>query len=159
MQQHKPVFRQPEDYLATFNMVTTSPIANGSHHATGNQLKFMNALPSDIIIEIFSFLTQQDSLTCMAVCRDWYDFIPQYAQDLWKELHLDLGDLLKDHKRREKLLGSHVESVVIKQGRTVVAKDVLDASSIHKLRAWGCTNIQFIGKTIGKLRNGNALII
>ncbi|KAI8148007.1 hypothetical protein BJV82DRAFT_709694 [Fennellomyces sp. T-0311] len=74
----------------------------------------MFTLPSDIVIEIVSYFSQQDCLTCMAVCRNWYETIPQYTQSVWKEVILDERYLSRTHHRRERCLGDHVESVIIR---------------------------------------------
>ncbi|KAI8148408.1 hypothetical protein BJV82DRAFT_265203 [Fennellomyces sp. T-0311] len=109
----------------------------------GKRLGFITALPSDIVIEIFVHLSQQDSLTCMAVCRDWYSIVPQYAQDLWKELRLSERDASSNHQRRYQCLGSHVKTVIVKPTRKSkrVDEKVLHAIMI-KLLQWGCTEIK-----------------
>ena len=77
------------------------------------QLAFFVALPSDIVLEIMSYLNQQDCLTCMTVCRDWDKVIPEYTRPVWSKLNIKTGDLHKYQRRRERCLGSHVKSVVI----------------------------------------------
>ena len=118
--------------------------SNGPRNLSKQQLGFLSALSSDIVLKIFSYLTQQDCLTCMAVCRDWYATVPQYSQDTWEELQLDWRDASIDHQRRQQCLGSHVKRVSIKS-----MSDKEDLSSItlmQRLLDWKCTRIQSLGK-------------
>ncbi|KAI8148121.1 hypothetical protein BJV82DRAFT_654003 [Fennellomyces sp. T-0311] len=100
----------------------------------------MFTLPSDIVFEIFSYLNKEDCLVCMAVCRDWYGFTPQYAQSIWMELQLDPRDLSVTHGRRERCLGSHVETVTIGSTELLNEESYMYAL-MQKLQDWGCTGV------------------
>ncbi|KAI8137057.1 hypothetical protein BJV82DRAFT_675218 [Fennellomyces sp. T-0311] len=41
------------------------------------QIEFIATLPSDVVLEIFAYVDQQDCLTSITVCRDWYPAIPE----------------------------------------------------------------------------------
>ena len=117
------------------------------------QLGFLSALYRDIVLEIFSYLTQQDCLTCMAVCRDWYATVPQYAQNIWKEIQLDRRDASIDHQRQQQCLGSHVKRVSITS--TSDKEDLSSITLMQRLLDWKCTRIQSLGKP-GKLTRNNS---
>ncbi|KAI8136765.1 hypothetical protein BJV82DRAFT_675644 [Fennellomyces sp. T-0311] len=94
------------------------------------------ALPSDIVMEIFSLLEQRDFLTCMAVCRDWYDFIPYCAKDVWAAVRFGVHDIRMENKRQIRCLGEHVKTVVL----DTLAEDLYNL--MNKLFEWGCTKIK-----------------
>ncbi|KAI8137051.1 hypothetical protein BJV82DRAFT_636981 [Fennellomyces sp. T-0311] len=101
------------------------------------QLRFL-ALPSDIVLTVFSFMDQQDCLTCMAVCYDWYTVIPQYAQNAWKSLRLGENDIGKKDQCVIRCLGDHVKSVIFNNLEN--DKDLYDL--MHQLLEWGCSAIE-----------------
>ncbi|KAI9250997.1 hypothetical protein BDA99DRAFT_563912 [Phascolomyces articulosus] len=89
-----------------------------------NEHTFINQLPFDIVTSIFSFLNQQECLTCMSVCRPWFDEIPQYTINNWKTVQLfpsrqdnsnsrsDIAnDDLNPYYRLKYCLGNHLENV------------------------------------------------
>ncbi|KAI8138341.1 hypothetical protein BJV82DRAFT_295314 [Fennellomyces sp. T-0311] len=94
--------------------ITGDDIVPVSKVPSAQQLSFMHTLHSDVAIEIFSYLSQQDCLTSMAVCRDWYHAIPQYTQKIWRELRFKEGDVRADNHRRQRCLGSHVKMELYK---------------------------------------------
>ncbi|KAI8142915.1 hypothetical protein BJV82DRAFT_713618 [Fennellomyces sp. T-0311] len=119
--------------------MTISGIDNAAE-ADEKELKnvgFMTALPSDIILEIFSYVSQQDCLRCMTVCQAWDSAIPQYTQHLWKHLTLGSNDVYNDYRSRERCLGSHVKHLYVN-----VADDRELCVLVQKLVDWGCTEIQ-----------------
>ncbi|KAI8142222.1 hypothetical protein BJV82DRAFT_669884 [Fennellomyces sp. T-0311] len=111
---------------------------------SNKQLGFLSALPNDVLFAIFEYLSKQDCLKCMAVCHDWYDAIPQYAQRAWEELLLDEWDADRVHHQTfELFLGNHVKRVTITpsfQPSSSVQEHTLYAL-LQKLLDWGCTNI------------------
>ncbi|KAI9498903.1 hypothetical protein BDB00DRAFT_325222 [Zychaea mexicana] len=98
-------------------------------------------LPFDIVSTIFSFVHQADVLTCMAVCRAWYDRVPQYTEKLWRTIHITSPDVLTASYRRDRCLGSHVKSVVFE---TVPEEQLY--STMRKLVELGCDGIETLGK-------------
>ncbi|KAI9270574.1 hypothetical protein BDA99DRAFT_502150 [Phascolomyces articulosus] len=70
-------------------------------------------LTYDISTLIFSYLTQQDCLKAMSVCKLWYDCVPQYSKDLWKTLKLEPRQLQIINRRHARCIGGHVKSVII----------------------------------------------
>ncbi|KAI8137054.1 hypothetical protein BJV82DRAFT_367035 [Fennellomyces sp. T-0311] len=122
-----------------YNSTDSAPIAEStSHHEFG----FMTALPSDLIPEVLSYLDQSDSLECMAVCRYWYDAIPQYAQNIWKEVHFRTRDAYMAHQRRERCLGRHVKGVVLEPPESSFQVEEQEVHIlIQKVLEYGCTNI------------------
>ncbi|KAI8137052.1 hypothetical protein BJV82DRAFT_636983 [Fennellomyces sp. T-0311] len=103
-----------------------------------DQLGFMAALHPDIVFEILSFLDQADCLTCMAVCRDWYQTIPKYSEGIWTILKFNARDVQEENQRQIRCLGEHVKSVSL---------DAFESESdvyyvLHKLFDWGCTKIK-----------------
>ncbi|KAI8138931.1 hypothetical protein BJV82DRAFT_628456 [Fennellomyces sp. T-0311] len=101
------------------------------------QLGYMAALHPDIILTVFGYLTQDDCLRCMAVCRDWYDMVPQYSQSLWKKVCLSGQNAHKENQRQILCLGDHVKIVIL---------DTFDDEQglyrvMHKLFKWGCTQL------------------
>ncbi|KAI9251509.1 hypothetical protein BDA99DRAFT_563773 [Phascolomyces articulosus] len=76
---------------------------------------FMNALPFDIVNEIFSYLSQDDCIKSMAVCRTWYERVPIYSSYLWRKVEFLPGDQhtrLKNH-RFLRCLGPHVRQAIL----------------------------------------------
>ncbi|KAI7856686.1 hypothetical protein BDC45DRAFT_61386 [Circinella umbellata] len=88
-----------------------------------NLTNFLNKLPYDIIHNIFSRLTQQDCLECMAVSMVWMELVPQYTTMLWKKIKISFDDNdYSDHEeelvtqlspKMIRCLGSHVRHIVI----------------------------------------------
>ncbi|KAI9250965.1 hypothetical protein BDA99DRAFT_575298, partial [Phascolomyces articulosus] len=83
-------------------------------------MTFMDG-PYDIILRIFSYLSQHDCLMCMSTCRDWYNRIPQYTENNWKTLRITRRDFYVvfnrqirfiENKRRDKCLGKHVKNII-----------------------------------------------
>ncbi|KAI8146788.1 hypothetical protein BJV82DRAFT_397480 [Fennellomyces sp. T-0311] len=72
---------------------------------------FIDSLPFEITVKVFSFLKQRDCLACMAVCRQWYTMVPLYSRDVWKELYISTNGIYEDSKRWEQCVGVHVEQV------------------------------------------------
>ncbi|KAI8138367.1 hypothetical protein BJV82DRAFT_295975 [Fennellomyces sp. T-0311] len=104
------------------------------------QLSFLNALPYDVVIKIVSFWTQQDCLTCMAVCRNWYHMIPQFTHNIWREIQLHSGDIHLDHQRRQRCLGGHVKRVVLLYMTPILL--------MQRLVDWDCTKVEDLGKIV-----------
>lgn len=49
----------------------------------------LNDLPSEILVEIFTHLSIQDSLRVGCVCRRLY-FLVQYSEEIWKRVEIDV---------------------------------------------------------------------
>ncbi|KAI8137032.1 hypothetical protein BJV82DRAFT_675196 [Fennellomyces sp. T-0311] len=114
-----------------------------SENESHRQLGFIATLPSDIVLEIFSHLNQQDCLTSMAVCRDWYAAIPEYTRSIWKDLVFS-ERVARDHRRRELCLGSHVKNITIEPSEPGPVVEQELRTLIHKLLDWGCTQVESI---------------
>ena len=106
------------------------------------QLGFLAALPPDIIPEIFSSMNQRDCMTCLAVCRDWYQAVPQYTQDIWRTLKLDARDTDTNNGCLIRCLGTHVKNVILD---SLVSEDDV-YHTMQRLLDWGCINIHSFGK-------------
>ena len=115
--------------------------------AVDQQFSFLNALNYDIVTQIISYLTQQECLACMAVCRDWYHKIPQHSQNIWREIELVRKDVPVNHLRRQQCLGSHVKRVVILYVHSDKKRGSL-TTLMQRLLDWKCTNIEYLG-TVG----------
>ncbi|KAI8142905.1 hypothetical protein BJV82DRAFT_111021 [Fennellomyces sp. T-0311] len=100
-------------------------------------LGFIGALPGDIVLKIFSHVSQQDCLTCMATCRAWDRAIPEYSQLTWKKLVIEPSDTYKNGQRRERCLGSHVKQVDI-----YATEESQLYLLMQRLVNWGCTEIE-----------------
>ncbi|KAI9245692.1 hypothetical protein BDA99DRAFT_285829 [Phascolomyces articulosus] len=72
-----------------------------------------NELPFDIVTKIFSGISQRDCLTCMTVCRSWYDQLPQYTQDtVWSKLFISSTTVLPQNNQRwKRCIGKHVKHI------------------------------------------------
>ena len=93
----------------------------------------------------------------MAVCRDWYNAIPQYTQPLWKELHLDSQDINKNHKRRNYCLGHHVKTVTL-QALKNEKDQLLLCTLVKQLITWKCSDVLTVGKQTLSLNEFHILI-
>ncbi|KAI8143299.1 hypothetical protein BJV82DRAFT_612224 [Fennellomyces sp. T-0311] len=103
------------------------------------QFGFLGTLPSDIILSIFAFFNQQDCLTCMAVCRDWYNVVPQYAKSAWTTIHVQRNDGITENVRQIRCLGNHVKNVTLEK-----LKEQDLCFIMHMLVEWGCTKIRYL---------------
>ncbi|KAI8137055.1 hypothetical protein BJV82DRAFT_584031 [Fennellomyces sp. T-0311] len=136
-------------------MITTSTtdVTNDSSNASHEQHKSsLLALPGDIVLEIFAHLSKQDCLRCMAVCRDWYNNVPEYTRNVWKELRLS-NKTLSNHGMIERFLGNHVKKLVIEPRRQYYKERVEEIelhSLLQKAVSWGCTEVESIGKTVSQ---------
>ena len=77
------------------------------------EYNILNVFPFDVITNIFSYVAQEECLTAMAVCRNWYDRVPVYSETLWKTLKLGGSDMLMINKRLGRCLEGHVKDVFI----------------------------------------------
>ena len=111
---------------------------------SSNTFSFINRLDFDIIVVIFSFLRQQDCLTCMTVCKDWYIRVPDYSFNNWKTLQFSgTNALTAINDRRLKIcLGNHVNSVEF----NLIKKEHQANFIIQKLLELGCHKINSLGK-------------
>ncbi|KAI9250970.1 hypothetical protein BDA99DRAFT_608258 [Phascolomyces articulosus] len=100
---------------------------------------FDDQLPFDIIKNIFSHLNQHDALTCMAVCKDWYDQIPHYTTDIWQTVRFSERSIHPFNKRRQKCLGNHVKNVIFDKFE---GEDLYDA--MQYVLDNGCNELQSI---------------
>ena len=118
-------------------------LRNGSH----SPRRFMAPLSNDIIFQIVAQLDQQDCLTTMAVCRDWYYTIPFFTLDIWKNVKLSESDASMNNRRLERCLGPHVKSVIIgpRRGSACIQEEALIALLQKLFYQWECTNIQSLG--------------
>ena len=102
----------------------------------------MSILPLELLPTIFSYLSQQDCVNSMAVCRDWYSLVPQYSQGVWEYLRISQRNVYKINKRWEKSVGEHVKKVVFLH--------ILDENQLYqlmqKLYDCNCTKLKSIGK-------------
>ncbi|KAI9494745.1 hypothetical protein BDB00DRAFT_927947 [Zychaea mexicana] len=82
---------------------------------TRSTIGFMDALPFDIVSEIFSYLTQDDCIKSMSVSKSWYERVPIYCTHLWRTVELLPGDRHKRLKNQRFLqcLGPHVRKAVL----------------------------------------------
>ncbi|KAI9496578.1 hypothetical protein BDB00DRAFT_807881 [Zychaea mexicana] len=121
------------------------------------QLTMMELFPFDIVVAIFSHLSQQDCLNAMAVCRNWCDRIPQYTEDNWRALRLSRRDIngMLNHRRRSRCLGKHVKCVNI----CSIMKEHQVLAILRKLLAWGCTEIESLAfKSCSATMNQDAFL-
>ncbi|KAI8147457.1 hypothetical protein BJV82DRAFT_595520 [Fennellomyces sp. T-0311] len=102
------------------------------------QLGFMGALYSDILLMVFSYLDQQDCLTCMEVCQAWQQIVPLYSQSVWETVSFSSRGLSMDTVYLEQCLGDHVKTVVFDGNE---GKDKL-YHIMRKLVDWGCNKIE-----------------
>ncbi|KAI8149859.1 hypothetical protein BJV82DRAFT_652143 [Fennellomyces sp. T-0311] len=72
---------------------------------------FLDKFPLEIATVIFSFLTQDDCVTCMSVCQQWYTIVPQCSQGVWKDLCISGIDTRVKDARWRLCIGEHVRSV------------------------------------------------
>ncbi|CDH57090.1 predicted protein [Lichtheimia corymbifera JMRC:FSU:9682] len=127
---------------------TTNPLPHSMTTTTepsslpiSSRIDLLQSLPYDVVITILSFLTQQDCLRCLEVCREWCTLIPMYAREtVFREIQLD-EQYLGDNKSMHKFLGPHVDAVSFKKCHRL--DRVLDM-----LHAKQCSNIQRLGKYI-----------
>lgn len=105
------------------------------------RVDLLQSLPYDVVITILSFLTQQDCLRCLEVCREWSTLIPMYAREtVFREIQLDEQHLDgSSRSNMHKFLGPHVDAVSFKKCHRL--DRVLDM-----LHAKQCSNIQRLGK-------------
>ncbi|KAI9250982.1 hypothetical protein BDA99DRAFT_541624 [Phascolomyces articulosus] len=102
------------------------------------QFGILNNLPFDVLVTIFSFLNQQDCLTCMAVNRTWYQHVPEYTKDIWKQVSFSKKDIHKSNHRREKCIAKHVMSVTFDMFNEENKLYIM----MNKLLKWGCDKIE-----------------
>ena len=137
----------------TRSTITTSepPKKNAGMVVPSQSLSnFLYKLPYDIIHNIFSRLTQQDCLECMAVSIVWMELVPQYATMLWKNIKVSFDD--NDHLDQEnelvtrlsprmiRCLGSHVQNIIVSHCNEEQVQLILSA-----LSKCGC-NPRTVGK-------------
>ncbi|KAI8138433.1 hypothetical protein BJV82DRAFT_630813 [Fennellomyces sp. T-0311] len=92
--------------------------------------RFPSSLPSDIVLDILSYVDQRDYVECMHVSRQWYSEIPLYGLDTWKQLTISKS-FSKTNKCMNNCLILHLKDVFIEE---------LDAVPILKrLKYIGCT--------------------
>lgn len=90
-------------------MSTTDDIA--AHDAS--QLVFKQAVPFEVLANIFGMLTQADCLRCMSVSRTWYNAVPLYTRHCFRTVILKGNRGQVNNIRFQKCLGPHVKSVVL----------------------------------------------
>ncbi|KAI8136870.1 hypothetical protein BJV82DRAFT_584149 [Fennellomyces sp. T-0311] len=95
-------------------------------------------LPSDIVLEVFSYLTQADVVECMLVSRKWQSDVPKFTIDLWRQITVSRASWPKTNDRMLRCLGMHVKEVFIDNFNT---KDVL-----AKLKEHGCQLVQLASR-------------
>ena len=118
--------------------MSNQPAAN----ATSGLPQFINVLPFDIVTKIFSRLSQDDCLECMAVSRAMYRDVPCYSTSVWRKLWLGNQQLIH-HQRMARCLGPHVNQVTLASCRwedeayaflrMLVDRHCVDISSIGKI--------------------------
>ena len=105
------------------------------------RIGFMATLNPDVIPFIFSYLTRKDCLTCMQVCRAWYQVVPHYSQKFWETIKLTSFDVHCINKSLERCLGAHVKNVIF--------DSFDDEEQLHcmmqRVLDWGCTKIKSLG--------------
>ena len=102
--------------IITITIVYISPVALDlifSNNKTMLQSKFPSALPSDVVFEICSHLSQADCVQSMRVCRHWYLQLPLYVTDVWKQIVITPRSWKKSNQCLLRCLGPHVRDVVI----------------------------------------------
>ena len=75
--------------------------------------EFTLFLPPEIFSIILSHVNQVDCTECMTVCRRWYNLIPQYGKEVWKELEISEESWPRSNNAMLECLGIHVEKVSI----------------------------------------------
>ncbi|KAG2228332.1 hypothetical protein INT45_011124 [Circinella minor] len=105
-------------------------------YATSTNTNFsylMNSLPFDIVNEIFSYLSQDDCINSMAVCRSWYERVPVYSFHLWRKIELLSGDQNTRLKNQRFLrcLGPHVRQVILSPSNKTELLVFLDTLRNH----------------------------
>ncbi|KAI9492420.1 hypothetical protein BDB00DRAFT_873501 [Zychaea mexicana] len=100
-------------------------------------LGFLDALPFDIICDIFLRLEQRDCLTCMAVCHAWRDRVPQYTKGVWTTLHLEQHKQYLENHRVAQCIGNHLKQVTL----SGYDKDEELFTVLQKLISFGCFEV------------------
>ncbi|KAI8137041.1 hypothetical protein BJV82DRAFT_661580 [Fennellomyces sp. T-0311] len=132
----------------------TSSISNSTDPSTqpslNLQLGFFTALHLDIVVDICSYFDQQDCLTCMAVCRSWYNMIPEYVQSSWATVRFTEKDIKMENKRQTRCLGKHVKRVILNKHK--------NEQVLHCLFDWGCTKIEHLEFNQCQMNNHDAFL-
>ncbi|KAI8142330.1 hypothetical protein BJV82DRAFT_616351 [Fennellomyces sp. T-0311] len=116
-------------------------VYNPNNESLHYQIGFMGSLPSDVIPIIFSYLTRQDCIICMEVCRAWYQLVPQYSQKLWETIEMTSFDVGVVNRCLEQCVGDHVKNVIFAS----FDKEEHLHSMMQKVLDWGCTKIKSLG--------------
>ncbi|KAI8140123.1 hypothetical protein BJV82DRAFT_623991 [Fennellomyces sp. T-0311] len=93
-------------------------------------------LPADILLSVFKHFDRSDCLNSMAVCRIWYDNVPQYSQHLWKHLKMRRLDYYENNKRWQHCIGGHVKVVTFdksSEDETLAMMQILIDCNCHEI--------------------------
>ncbi|KAI9251000.1 hypothetical protein BDA99DRAFT_206408 [Phascolomyces articulosus] len=100
----------------------------------------LNELPFDILTEIFSYLSQDECLTCMDAGPAWFHLVPHYSERVWENITLLERSFVKEDPRLKQCLGNHVKFVCLRVNRNKeILYDLLD-----KLAEYKCDQIERI---------------
>ncbi|KAI7880938.1 hypothetical protein K492DRAFT_177532 [Lichtheimia hyalospora FSU 10163] len=100
-------------------------------------------LTFDITWKILWQLDQHDIIEMMAVCRTWYEIVPQYSTRLFRRVTISGREQrLGLQKRKSKCLGPHVKTVVVvfHMGDAAFREDI---EQLEQLTGGSCTTAVF----------------
>ena len=121
-----------------FNALMSVDTTHHELHDIWSRLTF------DITWKILSQLDQHDIFEMMAVCRSWYEIVPQYSTRLFRRVTISGREQrLGLQKRKTKCLGPHVKTVIVAfhMGDAAFREDI---EQFEQLTGGSCT-------TAGKL--------
>ena len=96
----------------------------------------------EITIKIVSYLNQDECLTAMTVCREWYQNVPRYSKKVWEKVIMTKYDDIRPNRRKELCLGEHVKIAIF--DKFVTGSNIL--SLMEKLIKLDCSQIESMGK-------------
>ena len=120
---------------------------NSQAHSDTREVQntLFNALPSDVIDIIFSFIDQRDCVTCLSVCREWYNQVPEHTRSSWATVTFSTSYPSDDIPTRHRFLGNHVKAIEFDE-----YSDAPLHALMKKLIACGCKSVKSVGKNYSK---------
>ncbi|KAI9494067.1 hypothetical protein BDB00DRAFT_345005 [Zychaea mexicana] len=104
------------------------------------QDSFIDRLPFETVVAIFSHLNKQQCLICMSVCHDWFERLPFYVKDTWATVRFTENKSRIKDIFRDRCLGKHVKKV---EFDTFIQEDALYAM-LKRLIELKCDEIKSI---------------
>ncbi|KAI8148969.1 hypothetical protein BJV82DRAFT_708824 [Fennellomyces sp. T-0311] len=74
---------------------------------------FTLLLPAEALHDIFSYIDQSTCIQCVCVCLNWYQRIPAYTRDIWKEITVSPDSWSTSNDCLIQCLGPHLQKVSV----------------------------------------------